>query len=322
MTRGMASKLSNAIARLNNLPYLLMGLATLLWGGHVVAGQLSIGQISPMSMTLLRWLVVCLLLGVTIRRRIIDEWPLIKPQWKKLAILGTAGFTLFNALFYVAAQYTKAVNMAVLQGTYPIWVLLGMALFVRAPVSLAQLAGIIVTFCGGVIIASRGEIQTLLALSFNRGDVLILIATVIFAAYTIGLRDRPKTSALVMFFALAAAAFVSSLPLLAIEMAMGQTFVPTPKGLAVLLFVSLGPSLLGQIFFLRSVELLGPARTGVFYNLVPVFGALLAVAILGEPFHLYHGVAFSLVLGGIWLSEYETFAASQARAAGRRSVAG
>src|SRR6516225_8227654 len=125
MTRGMASKLSNAIARLNNLPYLLMGLATLLWGGHVVAGQLSIGQISPMSMTLLRWLVVCLLLGVTIRRRIIDEWPLIKPQWKKLAILGTAGFTLFNALFYVAAQYTKAVNMAVLQGTYPIWVLLG-----------------------------------------------------------------------------------------------------------------------------------------------------------------------------------------------------
>jgi drug/metabolite transporter (DMT)-like permease len=124
-----------------------------------------------------------------------------------------------------------------------------------------------------------------------------------------------------MFVVLAAAAFVSSLPLLAIEMAMGQTFVPTLKGLLVLFFVSLGPSLLGQVFFLRSVELLGPARTGVFYNLVPVFGALLAVVILGEPFHPYHALAFLFVLGGIWLSEQGEFAARSAPATGGGSAA-
>jgi drug/metabolite transporter (DMT)-like permease len=282
----MTAAFGAALSRFNNLPYLLIGLSTFFWGGHVVAGRLSVGQISPMTVTCLRWLIVCLVLFATIRRRIIAEWPLVAPHWRKLALLGAAGFTLFNAFFYVAAKYTTALNMAVLQGTYPALVLTGMALIFHAPVTRLQWMGI--------------------ALTFNRGDLMILVATFIFAAYTMGLRDRPKASALVIFAVLAASAFVSAIPFLVVEMAMGLTFVPTLKGMLVLFFVAIGPSLLGQVFFLRGIELLGPSRTGAFYNLVPVFGALLAVAILGEPFHLYHALAFLLVLGGIWLSEYRS----------------
>jgi drug/metabolite transporter (DMT)-like permease len=303
----MATALSAAISRLNNLPYLLIGISTLMWGGNVVAGRMAVGQISPMSVTCLRWLIVVALFSLTIRRRLAAEWPLIAPHWRKLAILGAAGFTLFNSLFYVSAQYTTAVNMAVLQGTYPALVLIGMALVFRAPVTLLQGLGILVTFCGVVIIASHGELETLLALTFNHGDVLILVATVIFAAYTVALRDRPKASALVIFAVLAASAFVSSIPFLAVEMAMGWTYMPTMRGILVLAFIAVGPSLLGQVFFIRGIELIGPSRTGVFYNLVPVFGALLAVVILGEPFHVYHAVALLLVLGGIWLSERKPF---------------
>ena len=123
------------------------------------------------------------------------------------------------------------------------------------------------------------------------------------AAYTIALRDRPKASAIVIFAALAASAFVTSIPFLAVEAALGHSYLPTPKGLLVLSFIAIGPSLLGQICFIRGIELIGPSRTGIFYNLVPVFGALFAVAILGEEFHPYHTLAFALVLGGIWLSE-------------------
>jgi drug/metabolite transporter (DMT)-like permease len=308
ITSAMTTAFGAAMSRFHNLPYLLMGISTLMWGGHVVAGRLSVGEISPMTVTCLRWLIVCVLLGATLHRRIVAEWPKVAPHWRKLAILGSAGFTLFNAFFYVAAQYTTAVNMAVLQGTYPALVLLGMVLVFRSPVTLPQWLGIAVTFCGVLIIASRGELSALLALSFNRGDILILLATIVFAAYTIGLRDRPKASGLVIFAVLAASAFVSAVPFLAVEMAMGLTRMPTLKGLSVLAFVAIGPSLLAQIFFLRAVEVMGPSRVSAFYNLVPVFGALLAVAILGEPFHLYHALAFLLVLSGIWLSEYKNAA--------------
>jgi len=299
----MANALSRALTRFNDQPYLLIGLSTVMWGGNVVAGRLAVGQISPMAITCLRWFIVCAIFGVTLRSRIAAEWPLIAPHWRRLAILGASGFTLFNALFYMAAQHTTAVNMAVLQGTFPALVLLGMALVFKAPVSLLQALGILVTFCGVAIIACHGDLATLTSLTFNRGDLLLLVGTVIFAAYTIALRDRPKASAIVIFAALAASAFVTSIPFLAVEAALGHSYLPTPKGLLVLSFIAIGPSLLGQIFFIRGIELIGPSRTGIFYNLVPVFGALFAVAILGEEFHPYHALAFALVLGGIWLSE-------------------
>ncbi len=309
----MAAALAGTMKRLYDKPYLLIGLSTLMWGGNVIAGRLAVGEISPMSVTCLRWFIVCLFFSLILRRQFLAEWPIVKPYWRKLALLGGIGFTLFNALFYVGAQYTSAVNMAVLQGTFPALVILGMALLFGTAITSVQALGVLVTFCGVAIIASKGELATLLNLRFNRGDVLLLLATMIFAGYTIGLRDRPKASGLVVFAVLATAAFATSIPFLATEILFGASYWPSLKGLCVLVYAAIGPSLLAQIFFLRGVELIGPSRTGVFYNLVPVFGALLAVAILGEPFHLYHALAFILVLGGIWLAEHKSFVSDERR---------
>jgi len=309
----MTTALSAAMSRFNNLPYLLIGFSTLMWGGNAVASRLAVGQISPMTITCFRWFIVCAVFSVTIRQRLAAEWPLVAPHLPRLAILGALGFTAFNALFYVGAQYTTAVNISVIQGTYPAFVLLGMALIFRAPVTVLQAAGILVTFCGIAIIASRGELATLSTLAFNRGDLLLVAATVLFAGYTVGLRDRPKASAIVIFAVLAASAFLTSIPLFVGELAMGLTFAPTMKGILVLAFIAIGPSLLAQITFIRGIELIGPSRTGIFYNLVPIFGALLAILILGEPFHPYHAAAFLLVLGGIWLSEHRSLASAASR---------
>ena len=303
----MAAATAGVMSRLYDKPYLLIALSTLMWGGNVIAGRLAVGEISPMSVTCLRWFIVCLFFSLILRRQLVAEWPIVKPYWRKLALLGGIGFTLFNALFYVGAQYTSAVNMAVLQGTFPALVILGMAVLFGTAITSVQASGVLLTFCGVAIIASKGELATLLNLAFNRGDVLLLLATMIFAGYTIGLRDRPKASGLVVFAVLATAAFVTSVPFLATEILIGASYWPSFKGICVLIYAAIGPSLLAQIFYLRGVELIGPSRTGVFYNLVPVFGALLAVAILGEPFRLYHALAFILVLGGIWLAERKSF---------------
>src|SRR3546814_18473030 len=87
--------------------------------------------------------------------------------------------------------------------------------------------------------------------------------------------------------------------MLAFEAAQGQTIFPDPRGWAVIAYVVIFPSLIGQVFYIRAVELIGENRAGLFINLLPVWGALSAVTILGEEFHLYHAVALTSILAGI-----------------------
>ena len=106
-----------------------------------------------------------------------------------------------------------------------------------------------------------------------------------------------------LFTVIAGAAFVTSLPLALAEAALGQFQWPTATGWIIVALVALFPSFLAQIFFIEGVSLIGPARAGVFVNLVPVFASILALLVLNEPFEPFHAAALGLVLGGIWLSE-------------------
>jgi drug/metabolite transporter (DMT)-like permease len=178
-----------------------------------------------------------------------------------------------------------------------------MILVFRARVIPLQILGMIVTLIGVILVSVKADWEILKTLAINIGDVWMLIACVFYSVYTLGLRYRPAVPGLVFFASMAVVAFASSLPLVGLEMVQGTAQFPTPKGWLILLYVALLPSLLSQIFFIRGVELIGPARAGLFVNLVPVFGALLAVVLLGEPFALYHALGLALVLGGIWLSE-------------------
>lgn len=217
--------------------------------------------------------------------------------------MAICGLTGFNALFYAAGHLTSGVNIAIIQAGVPVFVIFGGLIFHRARVSIAQLAGLWLTLAGIVIVATHGNPVTLRDLPLNAGDVLMLIADVFYASYTLTLLWRPNVSALGFFTCLSYAACLSSLPLLGLEIAAAKVLWPTPKGLAILLYVALGPSFLAQIFFMRGVQLIGPARAGLFINLLPVFGALLSVLIVGEPFGAYHAVALALVRGGIYVAE-------------------
>jgi drug/metabolite transporter (DMT)-like permease len=283
--------------------YVLLILTTLMWGGNAIAGRLAVGEISPMVLTSLRWVIVVAIMLPLVGRQIVRDWPKIRSRWLFTILMGTFGFTAFNALFYAAAHFTSAVNLTIFQGAIPVLVLLGTILFFKARTIPLQILGMIVTIVGVLIVSVKADWEILRKLALNIGDVWMLIACVFYAGYTLGLRHRPAIPGLVFFTAMAVVAFISSLPLLGIEMAHGTAQWPTPKGWLVMLYVALLPSLLSQVFFIRGVELIGPARAGLFVNLVPVFGALLAVVLLGEPFAFYHALGLVLVLGGIWLAE-------------------
>jgi drug/metabolite transporter (DMT)-like permease len=256
-----------------------------------------------MVLTCLRWVFVVAVMIPLVGRQVVAEWAKIRARWVFTILMGAFGFTAFNGLFYAAAHHTTAVNLTIFQGAIPVLVLLGTVLFFRARVIPLQILGMIVTIVGVVLVSVKADLEILKTLSLNIGDVWMLVACLFYAGYTLGLRHRPAMPGLVFFAAMAAVAFVSSLPLIGIEIAQGAAQFPTPTGWLILLYVAIMPSLLSQIFFMRGVELIGPARAGLFVNLVPVFGALLAVLLLGEPFATYHALGLVLVLGGIWLAE-------------------
>ena len=284
-------------------PILLLVLTTLIWAGHSIVGRLAVGQIGPMTLTCLRWGVALIPILLTARPALRRDWPLLRSQWRYLAAMGALGYTGFNALFYVAAHRTSALNLSIIQGAIPALVLLGARLFLGTRFSALQALGAVTTMAGVAAIAAQGELSRLAALAFNGGDVMMFIAAVLYAGYTIGLRQRPRVSGVSLLAGMALAAFVTSVPLMIWEIAAGGFVWPTAAGYATLVYVALGPAFISQIFFMRGVELIGPGRAGVFVNLVPAFGAIMAVLILGEPFAAYHVVALLLVIGGIAIAQ-------------------
>lgn len=283
--------------------YLLLVLATLIWGANAVAARLAVGEVSPMMLTFSRWIVCCVALALSSRREIATHWRALRPSWRSIALMGALGFTGFNALFYAAAHHTTAINIAIIQGTIPVLVLLGGFIFFGSRIGALQIVGVLLTLTGIVVVASRGQFALLADLAFNIGDVWIVIACLLYAGYALGLRNRPAVPAIVFFAAMAAVAALTSVPLVAAEIATGRFFMPTATGVALIVFIGLLPSFISQIFFIQAVEAIGPARAGLFLNLVPIFGPLLAVLILGEPLSAYHAVALALVLGGIYIAE-------------------
>jgi drug/metabolite transporter (DMT)-like permease len=302
-TGSLSSFFDSVVPRPAHQAYLLLVFTTLIWGANAVAARLAVGEASPMMLTFSRWIVCCAALWLSSRQQIAEHWRSLLPSWRAISLMGALGFTGFNALFYAAAHHTTAINIAIIQGTIPVLVLVGSSFFFATRISWLQAVGVIVTLAGIAVVASRGEVAVLTQLAFNVGDVWMMIASLLYAGYALGLRGRPAVPAIVFFAATAAVACVVSLPLLAAEIATGNFFMPTWKGWLLVLFIGLLPSFISQLTFMQAVSLIGPARAGVFLNLVPIFGPLLAVFVLGEPLSPYHAVALALVLGGIYIAE-------------------
>jgi drug/metabolite transporter (DMT)-like permease len=283
--------------------YLCLSITAFCWGCNAVFARLAVGEVSPMLVVSLRWFGVVLLLVMFARNRIRKDWSQLKNHLPVLFLLGALGFTGFNSLFYVAAYTTSALNIGIIQGAIPVFVLLGAYLIYKNPVTKLQILGVSVTVLGVCIVASSGDLQRLTSLSINKGDYLMIIACLLYSGYVLNLRKFTGISPLSLFAVLAVAAFITSLPLSFAEYALGNFQYPTPKGWLIVALITFLPSFLAQICFIQGVSILGAGRAGIFVNLVPVFAAILAVLILREPFQPYHGVALLLVVGGILLSE-------------------
>ena len=283
--------------------YYLLIITTLCWGLNAVFARMAVGQISPMLLVSVRWLGTLILLTLFAGRAIKADIPAIRRNLGYTFLLGTGGLGGFGTLIYYSAYTTTAVNIGIIQGAMPAIVLIGSYFFFRTHVSLIQIGGVFVTILGVVFVSIHGEFERLMTLSFNTGDLLMLIAVLLYGSYTLGLRRKSNLSSITLFVSVVAWAFISTLPLTIYEFASGRTVWPELQDGVLVGMIVLFPSFISQICFIASVKLIGPVRAGMFINLVPVFASFFAVVLLQEDFELFQGLSLLLVLSGIYIFE-------------------
>jgi len=283
--------------------YFLLIVATFCWGLNAVFARMAADEISPMLLVSIRWLGTLFLLFMFAGKTIMEGLSSIRQQMGYTFLMGLVGLGGFGTLIYYSAYYTTALNIGIIQGAMPAVVLVGTYWFFRTSINIIQITGVFVTMFGVLLVSINGEFEKMMSLRFNKGDLLMLLAVLFYGAYTVGLRRKHNLSSIVLFASVVVWAFITTLPLTIFEFTSGKTIWPDENVWIIIGFIVLLPSFLSQICFIASVKLIGPARSGVFFNLIPIFASFLAVQMLGELFEMYHGLSLILVLSGIFIFE-------------------
>lgn len=287
--------------RLDNA-YLLLTLTMLFWAGNFVLGRGVHGHVPPIALAWCRWTLAFLIILPFALPHLRRDWPALRAKSGTLLLLGTVGIGCFNTFSYIGLNHTTALNGLVFQASCPFLIVLASFLFFGDRISLRQGAGIVISLAGVLVIIARGDLDVLLALQLNEGDAWLFAAFTGWAIYTAFLRQRPDVH---MFSFLAATFLIGAAvntPFFVAEHLSGWRLQPTRSTVLAVLYVAVFPSVVAQIFYNRGVELIGGNRAGTFIYLVPLFGALLAIGLLGETLEAYHVAGVALILPGIMLA--------------------
>jgi drug/metabolite transporter (DMT)-like permease len=286
-------------ARLWRNAPLLLAATMLFWAGNSIAGRALAGQVPPMTLTFWRWVLASLLVGTLAWPHLKRDAPELLRRWKMVLLLAVSGVASFGALLYWGLESTTALNSLLMQAAIPPLILAFAFLFLRQRTSPGALAGVALSLLGVLVVISEGHPWSLIGLSLNPGDGIILVGVVLYAGYSLLLRRKPQVHPLSLLAATFVASAFFTAPFFIHELVQGRQMVVSPSTLAGVAYVALFPSFIAYLCFNRGVELIGSGPAGQYMHLMPVFGAVLAIGLLGEPFHGYHAAGVLLIGGGI-----------------------
>jgi len=283
--------------------------ATALWAGNAITGRVLVasGAVSPITLSTVRWGLAALLL-LPLGWRVFAPSSALWHNKKRFLLLGLFGVGSYNALLYLALETSTAINVTLIGASMPIWMLFIGAVFYQTKPRLLQAVGAVISLLGVEIVLTRGDLSTLLSMQIVLGDFFIMLATITWALYSWMLtrpgssneRQWPWAQFLMaqIFAGLLWTGFFDGF-----EIAAGQAYLDLNFWTAsLILFVAIGPSLISYRCWGLGVNGAGPTVAAFFANFIPLFTAIFSAAILGEPPQLFHGLAFALIVTGIWVS--------------------
>jgi drug/metabolite transporter (DMT)-like permease len=291
-----------AFLRSARAAYVLLPVAAACWAGnHIVARAIG-GYVPAASLSLVRWLLVALVLGVCAGRHVIRDWPVLRQRLLLMLFLALMGGSIFGTMQYVTLQYTTALNMGVVGSISPVFIVAASWLLFGDRLGGLQLFGVLVSLTGVLAIMSQLSLRRLLDLSFNFGDLLIIVNMAFWAIYCACLRLRPNVHAMSFLFVFALASALFVLPFAVWEFAIGRRLLLEPLTVFAVVYAALVTSLLAYVAWNRGIELVGAPRASAFLHTIPLFAAVFATSLLGERLYPFHVVGFALILAGVTLA--------------------
>jgi len=281
----------------------LLALSSLLWAGNWVTGRALRDAFDPVTLNFWRWLLATAVLAPLALPGLRGKWPLVRRHAGILLLLSLTGVAVFHSLVYLGLRTTTTVNAVLLNSSIPLFILLCSWILEREHASARQVAGMLVSLAGILTILSRGAPASLLHLELHAGDAWILLAMPVWGVYSVLLKRRPAALGGLEFLFVISAAGVLMLAPAAAAMQL-QAPRPAPGEAAILgvVYVALGASVLAYICWNRGVAVVGANAAGFTVHLLPAFGTLLAILLLGESFAAYHAAGIAIILAGVVLA--------------------
>jgi drug/metabolite transporter (DMT)-like permease len=297
-----ASEQATDTSWLANQPYVLLSIAALGWAGNAIVGRLAAGHIPPITLAFLRWALAFLIVLPMAWTHLKRDWQAIRAGLGIMIFLSLTGIAGFNALQYWSLEHTTALNTLLLQSAAPLFVASWSLLLLGVRLTLAQAIGVALSLTGVFVILLHGDVTTIMAIAFNKGDLIFTTALILFGLYSVVSFKRPamhELSFAAFTFGCGAACLI---PLLIPELIWRPVMQLDIPNLLMLMYVAVFPSTIAFLCFNRGVQLIGANRAAPFLHLVPAFGSVMAIVFLDERPQVFHFIGFALVLTGVFVA--------------------
>ena len=281
--------------------------ATAIWSANFIIARGLSNSIAPIPLAFWRWVVAVIVFLPLAIKRLMAEWDEVKKNFPYLALTAFLGITTFNTLIYFAGHTTTAINLSLISITFPIFIIILSRIFFKELFTVKKGIGILLVAAGVISLITKGDFASLFNLTFAIGDLWILIASIIFAFYSILLRRKPEELSIwVLQLSIFILGLIFLLPFYIWYSLTAPPVVFETRTLLAILYVGIFASLTAFILWNKAVETVGPSKAGMVYYTLPLFSGFLAWIMLGEKISIVHLYSMLLIVPGILLANYES----------------
>ncbi len=279
-------------------------LAALFWSGNFIVGKFAtLFQIPPLTLNVLRWVSVWFILIPFTYKEIYNNLPYIKKNWLVISFMGVITISTFNSVVYFALNYTQVINAVLMLAAIPAATIVLSSLMKIEKTNIFQILGLLLSIIGIGSIISNGDFQKIVSLNFNKGDLWMLVCVITWSLYSTLLKKyKLQLSQFTLIQLMVSVGILFLIPQFLYEKSIGLELNLNKAFFLILFYVVMFPAIAAYYCWQKGIEIIGPNRSTMFIQLMPLFSAVLAIIIFKEKFELYHFAGAIFILTGIYLS--------------------
>ena len=292
----------------NYIAYIFLTFAALFWSGNFIIGKFAtLFEVPPLTLNFLRWVMVWFILIPFTIKEILAKKNYVKENFFVIGMMGILSISTFNSVVYFALNFTQVINAVLMLAAIPPMIIIFSSLMKIEKTNIFQLSGLFLSLFGVATIISNANIQKIISLSFNKGDIWMLVCVLSWSLYsTLLKKNKFQLSQFSLIQIMVTVGLIFLVPQFLYEKSIGLDIKINKASILILFYVVIFPAIAAYYCWQKAIELIGPNRSSMFIQLMPLFSAIMAIIIFKEKFQLFHFIGASFIISGIYLSNRKT----------------